>query len=62
MPELLESKAVAQILGLHRDTISSWTRAGRLHPIRLARRTIWHRRDPVLRLLNGQTDGGHEEK
>lgn len=50
VPQLLTLLAVAQALCVSPHTIRSWVRKGRLHPVRICRRLLFHP-DEVARFL-----------
>jgi len=50
MPQLLTLLAVANSLSVSPHTVRSWVRKGRLRPIRLCRRLLFHP-DEIARLL-----------
>jgi excisionase family DNA binding protein len=56
VPQLLDLAAVAQRLCLSKHTIRAMVRAGRLRPIRLCRRLLFHP-DEIARFL---VDSGNE--
>jgi excisionase family DNA binding protein len=50
IPQLLTLLTVAKTLCVSPHTVRSWVRKGRLHPIRLCRRLLFHP-DEVARFL-----------
>lgn len=50
VPKLLTLAAVSEALAVSPHTVRSWVRKGRLHPIRLCRRLLFHP-DEVARFL-----------
>jgi excisionase family DNA binding protein len=51
LPELLTAQEVADALRVERRTIERWSDSGRLHRVRLGRRTVRYRASEVLALL-----------
>ena len=50
VPQLLPLDDVAKALSVSPHTVRAWVRAGRLRPVRLCRKLLFHP-DEVLRLL-----------
>lgn len=50
VPQLLTLVAVAKALSVSPHTVRSWIRKGRLHPIRLCRKLLFHP-DEIARFL-----------
>jgi predicted site-specific integrase-resolvase len=50
LPQLLTLLSVAETLCVSPHTVRSWVRAGRLHPVRICRRLLFHP-DEILRFL-----------
>lgn len=54
LPQLLTLEEVATALRVSTHTVRSWVREGRLHPVRLSRRQLFHL-DEVKRLVDAAT-------
>jgi excisionase family DNA binding protein len=54
VPQLLTLLAVAKALCVSPHTVRSWVRKGRLRPVRLCRRLLFHP-DDISRLLSEAT-------
>jgi predicted site-specific integrase-resolvase len=50
IPQLLPLLAVAKALCVSTHTVRSWVRQGRLHPVRLCRRLLFHP-DEIARFI-----------
>jgi excisionase family DNA binding protein len=51
VPQLLPLISVAKTLSVSTHTVRAWVRSGRLRPIRLCRRLLFHP-DEIARFLN----------
>jgi excisionase family DNA binding protein len=60
VPNLLSLMEVATALSVSTHTVRSWVRSGRLRPVRLCRRLLFHP-DEVRRLLDAATLPTREE-
>jgi len=52
VPQLLTLLSVARLMAVSPHTIRSWVRQGKLKPVRLCRRLLFHP-DDIARLLAG---------
>jgi excisionase family DNA binding protein len=57
LPQLLTLLAVAKALCVSPHTVRSWVKRGRLRPVRVCRRLLFHPED-VAKLVNDARSGG----